>query len=75
MIIRLDIMRYNEIHRYDNGRFHYVVARTTKYSEAKVREDVNKMNHMLTDVVKSQGTWYEYMSASPAEETGQLRHK
>ena len=41
-------MEFYEIHRYDNGIFQYVVTRTNKHSERKVKEDVNKMNQMLT---------------------------
>lgn len=67
-------MKFYEIHRYDNGSFHYVVAKTNKYSEAKVREDVNKMNHMLTDAVRAQGTWYEFTEGTPTDEPKHMKH-
>lgn len=73
MISRRDSMKFYEIHRYDNGSFHYVVTRTNKYSEAKVREDVNKMNHMLTDAVRAKGTWYEF-TIETADEPKHLKH-
>ncbi|MGC2599362.1 MAG: hypothetical protein WA395_14685 [Nitrososphaeraceae archaeon] len=62
-------MEFYEIHRYDNGIFQYVVTRTNKYSERKVKEDVNKMNQMLTDAGKSQGTWYEFVMGTISDET------
>jgi hypothetical protein len=68
-------MKFYEIHRYDNGSFHYVVTRTNKYSEAKVREDVNKMNRMLTDVVRANGTWYEFIVGTTDDEPKHLKHK
>jgi hypothetical protein len=68
-------MKFYEIHRYDNGSFHYVVTRTNKYSEAKVREDVNKMNGMLTDAVRANGTWYEFIVETPEDERKNLKHR
>lgn len=62
-------MEYYEIHRYDNGIFQYVVTRTNKYSERKVREDVNKMNQMLADAGKSTGAWYEFVTGAIPDET------
>ena len=72
---RLEIMEFYEIHRYDNNVFQYVVTRTNKYSERKVKEDVNKMNQMLTDAVKSQGTRYEFVMAAISDETKQPPNK
>ena len=68
-------MEFYEIHRYDNNVFQYVVTRTNKYSERKVKEDVNKMNQMLTDAVKSQGTRYEFVMAAIPDETKQPPNK
>ena len=62
-------MEYYEIHRYENGIFQYVVTRTNKYSERKVREDVNKMNQMLTDAGKSRGAWYEFVTGEISDVT------
>lgn len=47
-----------EIHRYQSDQFQYVVARTNKHSETKVRDDVEKMNSMLSEEFKSQGIKY-----------------
>lgn len=68
-------MEFYEIHRYDNGIFQYVVTRTNKYSERKVKEDVNKMNQMLMDAGKSQGTWYEFVMGAILDETKHLPNK
>lgn len=62
-------MEFYEIHRYDDGIFQYVVTRTNKYSEHKVREDVNRMNQMLTEALKSKGTRYEFMVGSTSDQT------
>ena len=52
-----------------------MVTRTNKYSEAKVREDVNKMNGMLTDAVRANGTWYEFIVETPEDERKYLKHR
>ena len=44
-----------EIHRYQHDNFEYVVARTNKYTEKHVINDVEKMNEMLNEEAKSQG--------------------
>ena len=38
-----------EIHRYQHDNFEYVVARTNKYTEEQVKNDVEIMNEMLSD--------------------------
>jgi gamma-glutamylcysteine synthetase len=62
-------MEFYEIHRYDDGIFQYVVTRTNKYSKHKVREDVDRMNQMLTEALKSKGTWYEFVVGSTSDQT------
>jgi hypothetical protein len=47
-----------EIHKYSEGTFLYVVARTNKHSEDYVKCDVEKMNAMLTPEMRSQGLRY-----------------
>lgn len=49
-----------EIHKYENGELKYVVARTNKHSEEKVRSDVQKMNDMLSEEFRSQGINYVF---------------
>jgi hypothetical protein len=62
-------MEIYEIHKYEEGIFKYVVARTNRYPKDKVREDVEKMNQMLTEDLKSRGTRYEFMVGSAFDET------
>ena len=53
-----------EIHRYAGDDFQYVVARTNKYSEEKIRKDVERMNAMLSDELKAQGIRYVFAVGS-----------
>jgi hypothetical protein len=56
-----------EIHKYQNGQFQYVVARTNKHSEDKVKSDVAKMNNMLSEEFKSQGINYTFAIGTMAD--------
>ena len=57
-----------EIHRYAGDDFQYVVARTNKYAEEKIRKDVERMNAMLSDELKAQGIRYVFaIGSSPTE--------
>jgi hypothetical protein len=56
-----------EIHKYQNGEFQYVVARTNKHSEEKVRSDIEKMNNMLSEEFKSQGISYSFAIGTMAD--------
>lgn len=53
-----------EIHRYAGDDFQYVVARTNKYAEEKIRKDVERMNAMLSDELKAQGIRYVFAIGS-----------
>ena len=53
-----------EIHRYAGDDFEYVVARTNKYAEEKIRKDVERMNAMLSDELKAQGIRYVFAIGS-----------
>ena len=53
-----------EIHRYQHDNFEYVVARTNKYTEEQVKNDVDRMNEMLSDEAKSQGIRYVFAIGS-----------
>ena len=44
-----------EIHKYQNDDFQYVVTSTNKYSENKVKCDVERMNAMLNESLKTMG--------------------
>jgi hypothetical protein len=54
----------HEIHRYRHDNFEYVVARTNKYTEEQVKNDVERMNEMLSDEAKSQGIGYVFAVGS-----------
>jgi hypothetical protein len=44
-----------------NTDFRYVVASTNKYSENKVKDDVERMNSMLNDSLKTIGLRYVFV--------------
>ena len=60
-------MNVYEIHRYQNENFQYVVARTNKNSEEHVRKDVEKMNAMLSNEMKTQGIKYVFATGSMSD--------
>jgi hypothetical protein len=62
-----------EIHRYAGDDFQYVVARTNKYAEEKIRKDVERMNAMLSDELKAQGIRYVFAIASSTADI--LKHQ
>jgi len=49
-----------EIHCYQEDTFQYVVARTNKWSEEKVKTDVQRMNNMLSSELKIKGIRYVF---------------
>jgi hypothetical protein len=53
-------MQVFEIHRYRGEELQYVVARTNKHSEDYVRNDVEKMNSLLTPEMKAEGMRYVF---------------
>jgi hypothetical protein len=57
-----------EIHRYAGDDFQYIVARTNKYTEEKIRKDVERMNAMLSDELKAQGIRYVFAVGSSTTE-------
>ena len=50
-----------EIHKYQHDSFQYVVASTNKYSEIKVKNDVERMNTMLNESLKTMGIKYVFV--------------
>lgn len=53
-------MQVFEIHKYRGDELQYVVARTNKHSEDYVRNDVEKMNSLLTPEMKAEGMRYVF---------------
>jgi hypothetical protein len=54
------MIKVYEIHRYLNDQFQYVVARTHKYAEEKVRQDVKRMNEMWSEHHRKSGVRYVF---------------
>lgn len=69
-------MQVFEIHKYKGDELQYVVARTNKHSEDYVRNDVEKMNSLLTPEMKDQGIRYVFAVGtvdSMVKKTGERR--
>ena len=64
-----------EIHRYQHDDFVYVVARTNKYTEEQVKNDVETMNEMLSEAAKSQGIRYVFAIGSMSDTIKQRTNK
>jgi len=64
-----------EIHKYQNDDFQYVVARTNKYSENKVKNDVERMNGMLNESLKTMGIKYVFVISDTADSIYKDRKK
>ena len=64
-----------EIHKYQNDDFQYVVASTNKYSEKKVKFDVERMNTMLNESLKTMGTRYVFVTSDTADSLYKERKK
>jgi len=52
--------QFYEIHCYQEDVFQYVVARTNKFSEEKVKKDVEQMNNMLSSELIRKGIRYVF---------------
>jgi hypothetical protein len=64
-----------EIHKYQHDDFQYVVARTNKYSENKVKNDVERMNGMLNESLKTMGIKYVFVISDTADSIYKDRKK
>jgi hypothetical protein len=73
------MIKVYEIHRYLNDQFQYVVARTHKYTEGKVQQDVKRMNEMLSEDLRKSGVRYvfaiEDMSTSSKKTPNKIVHQ
>jgi hypothetical protein len=63
-----------EIHKYQQEEFQYVVASTNKYAETKVKNDVERMNSMLNESVRTMGIKYVFV-VSDTSDTGYKERK
>ena len=64
-----------EIHKYQHDDFQYVVARTNKYSENKVKNDVERMNGMLNESLKTMGLRYVFVISDTSDSLYKERKK
>ncbi len=64
-----------EIHCYQGDTFQYVVARTSKLSEEKVREDVKRMNHALGSEIYRKGIKYVLVASTNSKAAGDNREQ
>lgn len=53
-------MQVFEIHKYKGEELQYVVARTNKHSIDYVKNDVERMNSLLTPEIKAEGIKYVF---------------
>ena len=49
-----------EIRKYQHDDFQYDVASTNKYTETKVKNDVERMNSMLNESLRTMGIRYVF---------------
>lgn len=64
-----------EIHKYLNDEFQYIVASTSKYSEIKVKNDVEQMNSMLNESLKTTGIRYKFVISDTNDSSYKERKK
>jgi hypothetical protein len=64
-----------EIHKYQDDDFQYVVASTNKYSENKVKNDVERMNSMLNESLRTMGIRYVFMVSDTSDALYKERKK
>lgn len=64
-----------EIHKYRQDDFQYVVASTNKYSETKVKNDVERMNSMLNESLRTMGIRYVFTVSDTSDSLYKERKK
>ena len=64
-----------EIHKYQHDDFQYVVASTNKYSEIKVKSDVERMNSMLNESLRTMGIRYVFTVSDTSDSLYKERKK
>jgi len=64
-----------EIHKYQHDDFQYVVASTNKYSETKVQNDVERMNSMLNESLRTMGIRYVFTVSDTSDSLYKERKK
>ena len=64
-----------EIHKYQNDDFQYVVASTNRYTESKVKNDVERMNSMLNESLRTSGIRYVFTVSYTSDSLYKERRK
>ena len=64
-----------EIHKYQHDHFQYVVASTNKYSETKVKNDVERLNSMLNESLRPMGIRYVFTVSDTSDSLYKERKK
>ena len=64
-----------EIHKYQHDDFQYVVASTNKYSETKVKNDVERMNSMLNESLRTMRIRYVFTVSDTSDSLYKERKK
>ena len=64
-----------EIHKYQHDDFQYVVASTNIYSETKVKNDVELMNSMLNESLRTMGIRYVFTVSDTSDSLYRERKK
>jgi len=64
-----------EIHKYQNDDFQYVVASTNRYTEFKVKNDVERMNSMLNESLRTSGIRYVFTVSDTSDSLYKERRK
>ena len=64
-----------EIHKYQHDDFQYVVASTNKYPETKVKNDVERMNSMLNESLRTMGIRYVFTVSDTSDSLYKERKK
>ena len=64
-----------EIHKYQHDDFQYVVASTNKYTETKVKNDVERMNSMLNESLRTMGIRYIFTVSDTSDSLYKERKK
>lgn len=63
-----------EIHCYHEDVFQYVVARTNKFAEEKVKKDVEQMNNILSSELKIKGLRYVFVGVADGYRRSDSKH-
>jgi len=64
-----------EIHKYQNDDFQYIVASTNRYTESKVKNDVERMNSMLNESLRTSGIRYVFTVSDTSDSLYKERRK